>query len=328
MAQGQDAPATGGAGDRFCAVLHAMRSRGARPPWVEQLLERDGAPDRRPGFGELHLLLQLRPLEDLSGTAALEQIEQVARAARRLQTLLGRDSAICHLALMNEARMRFANAEGLALAERAQQLAPEDFPLFVVAGHLALQAYDWERAAAMLERAVALQPSSLHAAALLCRALIGAGRYAAAEALLAGGLFAATDKARVERDILHGVMLYRRATVIRAAAPATGAGTEPAPSDWRALMEQARTDFGRARQAIGDGTPTSFEELMCEADLGVMSSTAQALDLLADSPLDAELLRWIAPQLPLTLDADDVSALRRLLLRQAEVLGERTPRTR
>jgi len=321
MAQREDAPVTGGLGDRFCAVLHAMRSRGARPLWVEQLLERDGALDSRPGFSELHLLLQLRRIPDASDADAMEQ---VARAARRLQALLGRDSAICHLALMNEAWVRFAKSEGLALAERAQQLAPEDFPLFVVGGRIALQAYDWERAAAMLERAVALQPSSLHAAAGLCRALVGAGRFAAAEALLEGEVFAATDDARIQRDILHGVRLYRCALVAHGDVPATGTGTETAPSDWRPFAEQARAAFGRARQAIGDGDPTSIEEVRCEELLGGTFPTAKVLDLLADSPLDADLLQWLAPLLPPSLDADDVTALRRFLLRQAEALGART----
>jgi tetratricopeptide (TPR) repeat protein/tRNA A-37 threonylcarbamoyl transferase component Bud32 len=321
MAQREDAPVTGGAGDRFCAVLHAMRSPGAPPPWVEPLLERDGALDRLPGFGELHLLLQLCRAVDARDSDA---IEQVARAARRLQALLGRDSAICHLALMNEALWRFATSEGLALGERAQQLAPEDFPLFVVSGRLALQANDWERAAAMLERAVALQPGSLHASSGLCRALVGAGRFAEAEALLDGEVFAATNDARIERDILHGLSLYHRALLTRAAVSETGAGTEPAPSDWRPFAEQARAWFGRAREAIGDGTPTSLEELLCEAMLGGTFSAAQALDLLADSPLDADRLRQIAPQLPPSLGGDDVRALIRLLLRQAEALGART----
>ena len=63
---------------------------------------------------------------------------------------------------------------------------------------------------------------------------------------------------------------------------------------------------------------------MCEAMLGGTSSTARLLELLAENPLDRGLLKHAAELLPASLEADDVVALRRFLLRQAEWLGART----
>jgi serine/threonine protein kinase len=321
MAAGPEAPATGGPGDRFAAVLHAMRSRGARPPWVEHLLERDGALDAHPGFAELHLLLRLRRVE---ATADVVLLERIAREAHRVQALRRRESAICLFVLMNEAVHRVATEDGLALAERAQRLAPEGCPLFVVGGRLALQGYHWARAATMFERAVQLQPASLHAATGLCRALVGMGEYGAAGSLLQTAVFTASPAAVVERDTLTGVMLYRRAALGAEAATASVERGEIGDETWRRHAERAREAFVRVRAAIGGADATSIEELLCDCLLGGTLPTARALELLSESPLDGNLLQLVAEHLHDSVQPADVSALRALLLQQAEALGQRT----
>ncbi|MEZ6036203.1 MAG: protein kinase [Planctomycetota bacterium] len=318
MVQGEEAPVTGGIGDRFAAVLHAMRSRGARPMWVEELLERDDALARYPGFAELHLLLRQRRAYD---RADLDAIDQVSRDARHTEVRRQHDSAICHQLQMNAAMLRQPSPEDLLLAERAMELAPDGFSLIALGGNLTLKASDWARALGLFQRAAELQPSSPHALDGWCRALIGLGRLDEAEAMLVRPPFAATEDGVFRCKLLEGVIAYHRAQVVRDASRVAAQRGE-APSDaWRALAESAKQHFEAARQLAGDDAETSIEELLCDGMLGAAVPCVQLLELLSESPTNDDLLRQAAPMLPTTMGSEEVKALRTLLLLQADALG-------
>jgi tetratricopeptide (TPR) repeat protein len=315
LAQGEATPACGGANDRFLVALHAMRSTGARPLWLEELLDRDHGLTERIGFAELQLLLQQRralALEDAD--LQVRTLERLEREAALLAERRGQPTAISLHVQAGSLILQGRPQEAEAIAARYRQLVPGDACSWNVSGSAAMRCGKPEEAVTMYRQAIKMQPSSLHNHAMLCDAYIETGKFGDAEALLSAVPFATASGATTRMDQM-GRILFGRALTLRAAP---GSRTEEGEAEIRKLFAASRDLFRRLRH--GTDADPSLEELACEAELGEPFVAARLLALMARRPTDGCMLNHVASLLPATLAETDVDSLRTLLRAQAMVL--------
>ena len=188
--------------------------------------------------------------------------------------------------------------------------------MWKLCGTAALRCRDFADAAAMYERAIELQPRSVHSHEMLCDALVQLGRFDDADRIVEATPFAVTAGGMAKRARQQAIVLHGRALAMRA-EPSTDASRARS----RELFRAARDAFRRARE--DEDEDMSLEELVCDGMLGDSRAGARLLDLMAQHPVDAQLLEQVAALLPESLGPEETRALARLLRAQASWFGGR-----
>jgi serine/threonine protein kinase len=314
----ETSPAVGGFHDRFLLVLHAIRSLDLPPPWVRAMVEADDAVARQPGFAELWLILRMFEAHAVSEFServhAFEALERsIAQVQERRQLTSAILLHIDSLSMLSQGRV----AEARSVVDRGLALAPRDFSLELQLAAACLRAGALAVARAACERAIVLQPRSLQAHETLSDVLLAEGRIDDAERLLAAPVFAVPPRGVAVRHRQQGLVWLARHDAARSAAAADPSLIAVA----RGHAERARDSFAAADVlAVVD---VALEQVYCRALLGEGFSYAELFALLAEQPLDADLLERAAGVLPASLDAEAIAALASLLRAQAAGLGSR-----
>ncbi len=165
------------------AVQDEIAKAVARALALKLLPSRAGPADRQATDPEAHrlylLALQLAPLQtveaDDRAIAALRQAGRIAPADARIQALLA--NVVWTRAEKDTVDMRAADAEALAMAERAVALGPDIPDAYLVRGFLRhMTTWDWRAARADYERALALAPGDVVARTGYARLLATTGK--------------------------------------------------------------------------------------------------------------------------------------------------------
>lgn len=319
LAHGDAAPAVDGPGDRCLLVLHAMRSVGARPAWVEAVLEANDGLARHALFAELHLLLrQRRGVADGDFVAQVQANEAIERTVIELETRRGRTSGILCQVKANALQYQSRMQEAYASALRGSELAPGDFSLRLLTGTMALRCGHATESVGHLRKVTQLQARSSHACILLSDALLALEDFTAARQVIDAAPFEPTDADREKAARQKGlVALAEHIALRRRLEP----GDAAAAATSLAMLKSAESFFKAARG--GSNQLTSLAEAICASLLDPSFSRRDLLLLLAESPLDGLMLWEVAELLPESLDDEETKALVQVLRAQATALIER-----